>query len=516
MRQRKQPGAPGVPPTVAAAAGKTVHHTCTGCHGGVRLSNTWATFPPPCYVTRVTPSIGLLLGRTRGAKGVREGAGARMTVLGRTLSRYIFWQIGRRPDPHPRVADDRGVDRGGHAPAGADDQPGPGCAPLSDHDDAGDPEPARPDSPVRAADRRYPRPQPPEWRQRADRHDGRRRSRLGDCSSRWACSRCWSRWACRSSITLAGPWSQRLLRDYATLVRTDLIGQVIQPWRFTEPEAKLTVHIRDRTPDGDLLGLLMHDARDPKQVATYLAERAQIVKQGGAALHAHGEGPYRAPERQRDGTPDHRLHRPTRSTSTSSSSAPIPCKPRARASATRTSCCGPIPMTPSSNRPPAGCRSELHERFSSALYPISFVLIVMAFIGSAQTTRAEPPRGRGCSLRRRNACRMLGISATNTAAVRPSMAFVLYAIPVVAGVIAAVAVQRQIVPRPPAEALGCGEPPTRRSLGRRRGGSGRAQSAAAAAQSRRQLHVPCPHAAHSTWPSASCSAFWARSWFVHA
>ena len=32
---------------------------------------------------------------------------------------------------------------------------------------------------------------------------------------------------------------------------------------------------------GELLGLLLHDARDPKQVASYLAERAQIIKQRG-------------------------------------------------------------------------------------------------------------------------------------------------------------------------------------------------------------------------------------------
>ena len=60
-----------------------------------------------------------------------------------------------------------------------------------------------------------------------------------------------------------GPWSQRLLREYTLLVRSDLIGQVIQPWRFTEPEARLTIHIRDRAPNGELLGLLLHDARDP-------------------------------------------------------------------------------------------------------------------------------------------------------------------------------------------------------------------------------------------------------------
>ena len=82
---------------------------------------------------------------------------------------------------------------------------------------------------------------------------------------------------------LAGPWAQQKLKELAVQVRTDLMAQVIQPWRFTSPEAKLTVHIRDRAPSGELLGLLMHDARDPKQVVTYLAESGRIIKQGGAA-----------------------------------------------------------------------------------------------------------------------------------------------------------------------------------------------------------------------------------------
>ncbi len=80
-----------------------------------------------------------------------------------------------------------------------------------------------------------------------------------------------------------GPWAQQSLKELAVQVRTDLIAQVIQPWRFTSPEAKLTVHIRDRSPSGELLGLMMHDARDPKQVVTYLAERGRIIKQDGAA-----------------------------------------------------------------------------------------------------------------------------------------------------------------------------------------------------------------------------------------
>ena len=55
------------------------------------------------------------------------------------------------------------------------------------------------------------------------------------------------------------PWANRDLRESAMQVRTELISQVLQPGRFNAPEPGLTIHIRDRAADGQLLGLLMHD-----------------------------------------------------------------------------------------------------------------------------------------------------------------------------------------------------------------------------------------------------------------
>src|SRR6185437_2005945 len=73
------------------------------------------------------------------------------------------------------------------------------------------------------------------------------------------------------------PASMRALRSFITQVRADLISQVLQPGRFSSAEKGLTFHIRDRSPNGDLLGLLVHDERDPKQVMSYLAERGRII-----------------------------------------------------------------------------------------------------------------------------------------------------------------------------------------------------------------------------------------------
>ena len=86
------------------------------------------------------------------------------------------------------------------------------------------------------------------------------------------------------------PWSLRLLREIVVEVRTDLLTQVIQPGRFSSPETGLTFHIRERSLNGELAGLIMHDARNPQQMQSYLAERGIIVEQNGTAYLVMTDG----------------------------------------------------------------------------------------------------------------------------------------------------------------------------------------------------------------------------------
>jgi lipopolysaccharide export system permease protein len=78
--------------------------------------------------------------------------------------------------------------------------------------------------------------------------------------------------------TYVSPWGLRELRLWATEVRADLVSNVIQPGRFTKLEEKLTLHIRERQPNGQLLGILIDDQRSPKERVTVLAETGNIVK----------------------------------------------------------------------------------------------------------------------------------------------------------------------------------------------------------------------------------------------
>lgn len=250
---------------------------------------------------------------------------------------------------------------------------------------------------------------------------------------------------------VVGPWSQRLLREYTVLVRTDLIGQVIQPWRFTEPESKLTVHIRDRDLAGNLLGLLLHDARDPKQVATYLAERAQIIKQGNAAYLRMEKGNIL---RRNNAEPAPQIISFTEyvvdfNQLEQRADQAQSIRPRERFTP---DLIWPDPNDATYKSSPGRLASELHERLASPLYPIAFVMVVIALLGGAQTIRQNRLQAVIAAFSFATLCRILGIAAANAAAVRPSNAYILYAVPAGAGLWALFATYRQAAPRPPSRA----------------------------------------------------------------
>jgi len=247
---------------------------------------------------------------------------------------------------------------------------------------------------------------------------------------------------------LAGPWAQRRLNELAIQVRTDLMAQIIQPWRFTSPEAKLTVHIRDRAPNGELLGLLMHDARDPKQIVTYLAERARIIKQDGQAYLRMDKGHIvrrleneKSPQIivfDRYAVDANQLEQRTDQTNI--------MRPRQRYT--------PELITPDPNDPiyktnPGSYAAELHERLASPLYAFAFVLLVVAFMGQAQTTRTSRTQAVIAAFAVAVLSRILGITCANVVVVRPAAAPLLYAVPAAAALLAAVTIQWHMYPRRP-------------------------------------------------------------------
>ena len=226
---------------------------------------------------------------------------------------------------------------------------------------------------------------------------------------------------------MAQPWSMRLLKEYIVQVRTDLLTQVMQPGRFSSPEANLTFHIRERAMNGELIGLLMHDTRDKTQAQSYIAERGQIVKQDPTAYLVMSTGhiirrsdPKEPPqiiafdkyavdidrfEAQDEGEGE--------------------LRPRERYFSEL--------YDPGESAlykaQPGQFRAELHERFASPLYPIAFALIVVAFVGQARSTRTSRMENLVVAFLIAAGARLGGLAFNNLVALKPGYLIALYGLP---------------------------------------------------------------------------------------
>src|SRR5205085_6709748 len=98
------------------------------------------------------------------------------------------------------------------------------------------------------------------------------------------------------------PKGLRELRNWAAKVRADLVTTIIQPGRFTSIERGLTFHIRERRPNGQLMGIFIDDRRDAKEHTTILAERGDILENERGTFLILTSGPVQRQEAAKDPT----------------------------------------------------------------------------------------------------------------------------------------------------------------------------------------------------------------------
>jgi lipopolysaccharide export system permease protein len=227
---------------------------------------------------------------------------------------------------------------------------------------------------------------------------------------------------------------------------------VIQPWRFTSPEPKLTVHIRDRAPSGELLGLMMHDARDPKQIVTYLAERALIIKQAGAAYLRMDNG-HIVRRLENEAVPQivafERYVVDINQLESRNGYVDIR-RPRERFTH---ELLAPDPDDPVFKISPGSFTSELHERLASPLYAFTFVLIVLALMGQAQTTRQNRVKSVVGAFTLALICRITGITTANSVVAHPGLSPLVHVVPLATALFSLIAIGWHLYPRPPSPML---------------------------------------------------------------
>jgi lipopolysaccharide export system permease protein len=234
------------------------------------------------------------------------------------------------------------------------------------------------------------------------------------------------------------PASMRALRALINQVRTDVISQVLQPGRFSSTEPGLTFHIRDRSPNGDLLGLLVHDERDDKQNMSYLANRGHILSNDDGAYLVMFDGFVHRYEPESADKGVQIIHfdqyvlnisdlSPDEDTSKE-------LRPRERYIS---ELLNPDAELLKQKGTEGQLRTELHDRFATPFYPMLFAVLAISILGHARTTResrwAQIMIAAGIAV----GLRVAGLTAANLVTLSAAATPLVYLIPIGAIIVAA-------------------------------------------------------------------------------
>lgn len=245
-----------------------------------------------------------------------------------------------------------------------------------------------------------------------------------------------------------GPKGLRELRNWAAHLRADLVSTIVKPGRFTTIERGLTIHIRERRPSGQLLGILIDDRRDAKEQVTILAERGQILEnERGAFLVLESGSVHRRETTQRDPAivQFERYAFDLSRFSTGADGRTLTARERYL-----WDLAWPAPDDPLYLVQPGIFRAEMHDRLVAPLYPLAFAVLAYAFLGTPATTRQSRTFALVLTIVAVAGLRFAGFGSTIFAAQRPAAVVFLYVSLVVGFAIGLVAIWRGVHIEPPA------------------------------------------------------------------
>lgn len=181
-----------------------------------------------------------------------------------------------------------------------------------------------------------------------------------------------------------GPWTLRALREQIARVNADIVSNVAVPGRFMSLERGLTFHVRERGPNGLMMGIFVFDARNPENETTYIAERGRITQadKGAYLILDQGVMQRRQSANKTPNFVEFQRYAFDLSQLTPSSSVLYRATDRPLFD---------LMMADETDemyrQDPGRFRAELHKRLASPLFPIAAFVIAFAFLGQARTTR---------------------------------------------------------------------------------------------------------------------------------
>jgi lipopolysaccharide export system permease protein len=184
------------------------------------------------------------------------------------------------------------------------------------------------------------------------------------------------------------PRCLRELNQWVNEIRADLVTHIVQPGRFVAlASGALTLQIRERLPNGQLLGIFIDDQRDPKERVTFLAEQGDIITRDSGTYLLLADGSV---QRQQTGERDPNIvlfDRYAFDLSKLSGTTPAEAPKIGSRERYFWELYGQNPDDPTLNDRPEQMRAELNDRIVAPLYPLVIAVVTFAYLGAPRTTR---------------------------------------------------------------------------------------------------------------------------------
>jgi lipopolysaccharide export system permease protein len=189
------------------------------------------------------------------------------------------------------------------------------------------------------------------------------------------------------------PKSLRELAQWVTEIRADLVTRIVQPGVFTRLwGGSLILHIRERMPNGQLLGIFIDDQRDPKERVTFIAEQGDILKNDRGTFLLLADGTvqrYQAGDRDPNIVQFDRYAFDLSQLASNTTTQRYSARERYLWELYDTKA-----DDPTFSSAPEQVWAELHDRLTAPIYPLVIAILTFAYLGAPRTTR----QGRTVSL----------------------------------------------------------------------------------------------------------------------
>jgi lipopolysaccharide export system permease protein len=198
----------------------------------------------------------------------------------------------------------------------------------------------------------------------------------------------------------------------------------VQPGRFTAIENGVTIHIRERRNNGQLMGIFLDDRRNPNERMTVVAENGELIDNDTGTFLILQQGVV---QNQKITERDPAMVKFDRYAFDLSqfSGGPQAVKYSIR-ERYLWQLVFPDPKDPYLIEQPGPFRAELHDRLMAPLYPITFVVIAFAYLGAPRTTRQSRTLSMVGAIGGVALLRLIGFMSTVFGATVPAMLVLQY------------------------------------------------------------------------------------------